>query len=116
MSNSTENNAPAFDVEAHLRADDEAMATDCGFTDCEGTGHDAVVPPEKWAHRLGHSEFDTATDIEFYQYGSKSPIAVLAMQADGEMTAAELRADADLYEAYPAWLRARADELDALTV
>jgi hypothetical protein len=36
------------------------------------------------------------------------------MEADCDMTAAELRADADLYEAFPAFLRAQADSLDEL--
>jgi hypothetical protein len=115
MSNSTENNTPDLEAAASLRADDAAMATDCGFPDCEHIGHDAFAVPAEWAHRLGHSAFD-AVNVEFHKFGNKSPIALVEMNMDAEMTAAEMRADADLYEAYPAWLRARADELDALKV
>jgi hypothetical protein len=114
MTNTTENSTPDLEAAASLRADDAAMATDCGFPDCEGIGHDACTAPEKWGHRLGHSSFD-AVNVEFHRFGSNFPIAVVDMHVDAEMTAAELRADADLYEAYPAWLRARADELDTLT-
>jgi hypothetical protein len=115
MTNSIDFKTPEgeFDGEAAERADAEAMATDCGFPDCEGIGHDAGVQPAEWAHRLGHSSFDKYIDVEFHKFCDESPIAVLDMHADGEMTAAELRVEADLYEAYPAWLRARADELDA---
>jgi hypothetical protein len=117
MSNSTETHAPKadFDAAAHLRADAAVMAVDCGFPDCKGLGHEMFAQPEEWAHRLGHSSFELV-NVEFHKFGREAPIALLDMHADGEMTAAELRADADLYEAYPAWLRARADELDALTV
>lgn len=116
MTKSTENSTtePEFDAVAYLRADDAVMAVDCGFPDCEGLGHEVFAQPAEWAHRLGHSSFDLV-DVEFHRFGREAPIALLDMHADGEMTAAELRADADLYEAYPAWLRARADELDALT-
>lgn len=39
--------------------------------------------------------------------------ATLVMEVDRDVTAAELRALADTFEAFPAWLRARADEQDA---
>jgi hypothetical protein len=116
MTDSIDTNTPSgdFDGKAFLQAEERAAAIDCGFSDCEGNGHESLLPPSEWAHRLGHSSFDPYVDVEFHKFRAESAIAVLAMHADGEMTAAELRADADLYEAYPAWLRARADELDAL--
>jgi hypothetical protein len=115
MTNSTETSTtePEFDAEAYLRADDAVMATDCGFPDCEGIGHEVFAPFAEWAHRLGHSAFDGATDIEFHKFGTAAPLAVLTMETQEEMTATQLRAEADLYEGYPAWLRTRADELDA---
>lgn len=39
--------------------------------------------------------------------------ATLVLEVDHDVTADELRALAALYEAFPAWLRARADEQDA---
>jgi hypothetical protein len=39
--------------------------------------------------------------------------ATLVLEVDRDVTADELRALAALYEAFPAWLRARADEQDA---
>lgn len=39
--------------------------------------------------------------------------ATLVLEVDRDMTADELRALAAQYEAFPAWLRTRADEQDA---
>lgn len=39
--------------------------------------------------------------------------ATLVLEVDRDITADELRALAAQYEAFPAWLRARADEQDA---
>lgn len=39
--------------------------------------------------------------------------ATLVLEADRDVTADELRALAAQFEAFPAWLRARADEQDA---
>jgi hypothetical protein len=108
----TANSTPQFDHDAYRRAVRAAEATECGISGCDGDGHDDGDPSD-WSHRMGHSEFDGAVDVEFRKFPGDRTVAVHAMQADGEVTAAELRADADLYEAYPAWLRARADELDA---
>jgi hypothetical protein len=117
MINSTENSTtePEFDAEAFRRADAAARATNCGIPGCEGTGHD-VGDPAEWSHDLSRSSFDTATSVRVIKYGSESPVAYLQLAGADEMTAAELRVEADLYEAYPAFLRARADELEALTV
>jgi hypothetical protein len=104
-----------FDVEAYLLARDVAMNTDCGFPACNGGGHE-VGDPAKWSHRLSSSRFDGAVSVDIDKDPSRAPFAVLLMDADVvAWTAAELRVEADLYEAYPAFLRARADELDTLT-
>jgi hypothetical protein len=105
---------PEFDVEAFRRADAAARATKCEFPDCGGKGHD-VGDPAQWTHDLSCSNFDGATSVRFIKYGTEYPVASLELEGGEEMTAAELRVEADLYEAYPAFLRARADELDALT-
>jgi hypothetical protein len=118
VNNSIDDNGPEpeFDVKAYLRDDDAAKATDCGFPDCDGGGHEkGLSPTTEWGHRLAHAAFDEAVGVEFYKFGSETPIVYLEMEARGEMSAVELRADADLYEAYPAWLRARADELEAFS-
>lgn len=39
--------------------------------------------------------------------------ATLVLERDADVSAGELRALAEAFEAFPAWLRARADEQDA---
>jgi hypothetical protein len=56
------------------------------------------------------------TDVEVHTVtwpDGRTAATLFHNEVDQEVTAADLRALADTWEAYPAWLRALADELEA---
>lgn len=92
-----------------------AMATPCAFEGCAGIGHDNSPDPAEWRHEVVTEEFDDGivqADISAFTSGDRV-MGAIHFNGDGEMTAAEFRAAADNYEAFPAWLRSLADRMDA---
>jgi hypothetical protein len=94
----------------------EARDTPCGFENCDGTGHEIHASTDEWFHRVVHEMFDgrvveldiTATPAGVYK-------ADLLIEGEGsDLTAADLRKEADLYDSYPALLRRMADRMDEL--
>ena len=98
------------------RATEEARATMCRFENCDRDMHEANAPQSEWHHRVGRDTFDgEAVQIEATADSSGVYTADLWLDGTGDgMSAADLRAEADLYETYPAMLRKFADRLDAL--
>lgn len=86
-----------------------AQATPCGFEGCTGEGHDPEAESSEWRH---YREYEFGS-VELSISISTAEASIYA-RTDETLTAAELRTMADQYESFPAWLRARADELDAL--
>ena len=93
----------------------EAWNTPCDIADCNGLQHEAGVPQPEWMHEVTNEGFDgrnvhasvwIAADGKAHGY--------MDYEAAGDMTAADFRAEADTYEAFPAWLRSMADRMDVL--
>lgn len=96
------------------RLDEIARNTRCDIDGCTGRDHEDGVAPAEWTHTVVDEKFDNGI-IEVSISGDASGfIGDICFAGSGEMTAAELRQAADEYEAFPAWLRAHADKLDAL--
>jgi len=114
---STINSTETEDLAAEYhRLQAEAANTPCGFENCDGTGHEIHAPAAEWFHRVVNETFDgrvveldiTATPAGVYQ-------ADLLLEGTGsDMSAADLRKEADLYDSYPALLRRMADRMDEL--
>jgi hypothetical protein len=99
-------------AQAELRAITEA--TPCAVDGCDGSGHDSESPVE-WAHSLPDTEFDgRVVKFGIWTDDGKTFNGDLDLLRTGTITAAGLREEADLWESYPAFLRAAADRLDAL--
>ncbi|TFC20064.1 hypothetical protein E3O19_01450 [Cryobacterium algoritolerans] len=97
--------------------DQAAMAMPCEFEGCSGVGHDNSPNPAEWRHEVVSETFDDGivqADISAFTNGDPV-LGAIHFAGDGEMTAAEFRAAADKYEAFPAWLRSLADRMDALS-
>lgn len=93
-----------------------ARAIDCGIPGCDHDLHDDT-PMDEQIHRVSHVLFDDGEvelELNFYKgtfYGD------MWLEGIGsEMTPAELRAKADLYESLPSVLREQANRLEALLV
>jgi hypothetical protein len=111
--------APLVSIDAEQVAEYQAlgraaMATPCDFAGCTGFGHEHIVPVSEWTHDAD-STFDGGIITVTHSRGSgREHSASIYFEGSGDMTASELRHDADKYEAFPAWLRSMADRLDAL--
>lgn len=102
-------------IEESKRQNALAQTTPCAYENCDGTGHDRLGTPKDWWHRVVSETFDEAMvkwDVSRNPDGEY--IGNISMESEGDVTSAELRATADTYEAFPAFLRAQADRLDAL--
>lgn len=86
----------------------------CDFAGCSKSGHDFMTEPSEWLHDAERPFCDGLVKVIVIQEPDASHSAEIAMEATGTMTTDELRDMADLYTGFPSWLRARADELDAL--
>lgn len=62
---------------------------------------------------IARSAFAPGVELLTVDWPNGRHAATLLLEADRDVTADELRALADTFEAFPAWLRARADEQDA---
>lgn len=111
----TVNHKPLTDT-THDAARADAQNTACGVEGCNGWSHDPnEADSTKWSHEVVKEKFDGST-VEATIWSSRDGIvADIEYEGYGEMTAADFRAEADNYEAYPAWLRSMADRMDALT-
>lgn len=94
-----------------------AQSTPCDFEGCTRLGHQGDVPSSDWRHDREHVFSDGPITVEI----ARSPAGVgsatlMTDRTDPLMTAADLRSMADAYESFPAWLRARANELEAINV
>jgi len=94
----------------------EAAQTPCGFEDCDGTGHEIHASTDEWFHRVAHETFDgRVVDLDLTANAAGVYKADLLIEGEGsDMSAADLRKEADLYDSYPALLRRTADRLDEL--
>ena len=91
-----------------------AQAYPCGVDGCSGEAHDEGALPAEWHHDIISDHFN-GDDIDFDAtlHPDGSVHGHLYMDSHGDMTAADLRAEAEIYEGYPAWLRTPADRLEA---
>lgn len=90
-----------------------AKNTPCDFDDCDGSLHGIRDEPADFCHRVFAEAFEGIVDLSIT--GTTAGfIGELDFGAEQEMTSSEFRTAADKYEAFPAWLRAQADRLDAL--
>lgn len=94
----------------------EAQATPCDYEGCDGTDHDPCEPPEKWSHTVVQETFDNGIDglIVAKPGAGFNGYVDFSNRGDDEWSAADFREAAELYEAFPAWLRSIADQIDAL--
>ena len=94
-----------------------AHAAPCGIVGCLGDFHEVTLNPSDWHHDLPELFFgDGSVSVQIFVLPDRSVNGFLEYEARGEMTADELRAEAAQFDAYPAWLRAQADAIDALSV
>jgi hypothetical protein len=105
--------------EEALRSFDAAMAvakaTPCPLQGCDGSLHEPFVDPSEWSHSLPDRKFDGgAVVVGIWTNDLETFTCEVLTRESSDMTATQLRAMADLYEGYPAFLRAAAVELDAL--
>jgi hypothetical protein len=105
-------------TESHARYEAEraaARARTCGVVGCDGSTHEP--DDEEDMHRFSSTVFDDGeVEVEAYYYRDQYTGSVLLNGISDGMTAAELRAKADLYDDLPTLLRQYADTLDARTV
>lgn len=120
MNTATENTsitAPSIDFLAEYdKATALAEATPCAVNGCQGEGHEANAPATEWMHCLPDQRFD-GNSVRVGMWTSDNGLSWssdVSLEGSGQMTSAELRAEALLYESYPAFLRAAADKLDSL--
>lgn len=109
-----EETAPATDEGAPTMTHEQAWATPCSVTDCDGTGHDPHADPAGWAHQVVNEKFDNGIISGYlwrYTDRSKNFVAI-DFEGDGQYTVAELYEAADAYEAFPNWLRSLAVRLE----
>lgn len=69
--------------------------------------------PEADSEVVGRHTFAPGVELLTVDWADGRHAATLVQEVDRDVTADELRALAALYETFPAWLRARADEQDA---
>lgn len=102
-------------VEAWQIADRIAEDTPCGIEGCDGSWHEAGVPPEEWSHKVFTEPFGLMEAIIIYD-PALTPGFFAYVDADGNHgdsnTSAETRELADSYDGLPAWLRKIAGEVD----
>jgi hypothetical protein len=91
-----------------------AEAFPCGYEGCNGEGHSAWEPQERWCHQLPTATFDKGIVKVGFWIMDDTPEADIVFAGEGTMTSADLREAADEYEGFPTWLRAQADRLDLL--
>ncbi|MDH6237043.1 hypothetical protein [Cryobacterium sp. CG_9.6] len=111
--NTTESEHETKTLEAIKAERAAAMAVDCGHDGCDGFSHDALDDPSNWMHSTPDETFDTSTWMMF-MHSDKSMGFYACDEGAGELNAAEIRALADKYEAFPEWLRSLAGRLDSL--
>ncbi|TFD25872.1 hypothetical protein [Cryobacterium lyxosi] len=92
-----------------------AQNTPCKYAECTGEGHEHILPESDWSHEAVNDSFDGRTVLGSISDRLGTFTGDISFEGTGEMTAAEFRAAADTYEAFPAWLRSMADRMDALT-
>lgn len=103
------------ELDEYDRLDHQAQATTCGVPDCDGTSHDFIAPMNEWTHRIAHETFDNeSVEFDIYRNSDGQHTANISVESAGDVTAAELRDIADVYEGFPVLLRSQADRLDAL--
>jgi hypothetical protein len=93
-----------------------ARNTSCDFANCDGSGHEANVASSQWFHRVASEKFDGRV-VEIDITATPQGVHVAGLWIDGtgsDMSAADLRREADLYDSYPTLLRRMADRLDEL--
>ncbi|MHC3000361.1 hypothetical protein [Microbacterium sp. HJ5] len=61
---------------------------------------------------IGWQPFGADAELHTLRWPDGRNAATLVHTVDRDVSASDLRALADAWEAYPAWLRARADELE----
>ncbi|MEB0265898.1 hypothetical protein [Cryobacterium sp. 10I5] len=105
-----------FTEAAHDAVWADAQNTPCGVEGCNGWTHDPnEADSTKWSHEVVKEIFDGST-VEATIWSSRDGIVGdIQYEGYGEMTADDFRAEADKYEAYPAWLRSMADRMDTLS-
>lgn len=107
--------SPMSDTSAPSRP---SWDTPCEFADCTRRYHDPNEARTEWRHEVYVAEgFDGDTvqaELSMYSDG-RPPVGSVDYEGNGDLlTAADFRREADIFEAYPAWLRSLADRLDAL--
>jgi hypothetical protein len=102
-------------LERYDTARKTAIATDCEYTNCDGTMHDHLAAPAEWWHWVVAETFDgSSVLLDVSREPDGQYVGNISVESEGDVTAAELRATANTYEAFPAFLRAQADRMDAL--
>jgi hypothetical protein len=92
-----------------------AIATSCEYANCDGTMHDHLASPAEWWHRVVAETFDgSSVMLDVSREPEGKYVGNISFESEGDVTASELRATANTYEAFPAFLRAQADRMDAL--
>ncbi|TFC78148.1 hypothetical protein E3O45_05915 [Cryobacterium sp. TMS1-20-1] len=97
---------------------DPAWNTPCEFADCTRRYHDPHDVRTNWRHEVfvaeGFDEDTVQAELSVYSDG-RPPIGSIDYMGNGDLqTAADYRREADIFEAFPAWLRSLADRLDRL--
>jgi hypothetical protein len=93
----------------------KAQNTPCGIEGCNGFQHEAALEAADWEHEVVSERFDSGS-VKAGVFLMRGEItADISIESSGEMTAAEFRAMADAYEAFPAWLRSIADRMGELS-
>ncbi|WP_146072855.1 hypothetical protein [Cryobacterium sp. Y62] len=91
-----------------------AQNTPCKYAECTGEGHEYILPESEWSHEAMNTSFDGKIVLGSISDHLGTFTGYISFEGNGEMTAAEFRDAADTYEAFPEWLRAMADRMDAL--
>ena len=99
------------------RRDALAKRTPCAYNalGCDGDWHEGGEDPDHWMHRLAIEKFDCFR-AEVFAQNSRCPkfFCDILTDVDTEMSADDLRKDAEAYASFPAWLKSIADRLDHL--
>lgn len=91
--------------------------TPCEFADCTHRYHDPKEDSSRWRHEIFVAkDFGGVVEAAISVYSNgMPPVGDICVATDHDlMTAADYRRIADEYEAFPVWLRALADRMDAL--
>jgi hypothetical protein len=93
-----------------------AEATPCTVPGCDREMHDPDMDSGEWYHRAANTDFDGgAIKLELYCVDAGAYIGHLSLERTfSEVSPADLRAKADLYDGLPTLMRQYADQLEAL--